>query len=163
MATKARKRRTERPRMASITAAMFYSSRLGADEKARVLNMLPPIRQRMVTATHSYHDYVILCTANHRTVAAHDMRLVRAPAELLQAADDALRDIRQDCQGAGDTWTPRALRASEITAIDDLLAVYRAVVHEVTYGEWKRIEDLSLARVRASGGQLVDIPVPEAA
>lgn len=36
MATKARKRRTERPRMASITAAMFYSSRLGADEKSRV-------------------------------------------------------------------------------------------------------------------------------
>jgi hypothetical protein len=141
-----------------IRVANYTNTPLTPEERAKVLGITKTARGQMLTAQAGYIDWVALCTAAHRCQAANDIHLVRPPAGLLQHARDVLDTLARDCLRAHitpQTWRPRALRASEIAALDDLLAVYRTVVLECTYGEWRRIEDLSLARVSGAGGDLV--------
>jgi hypothetical protein len=145
-------------RSSGIQAANFTNTPLTPAERAKVLNLIKQSRHRLATANATYIDYVTLCTARHRCQAANDMGLVRPAGDLLQAAHDVLDALGRDChrpQIEPHHWTPRAVRFSELAAIDDLLAVYRTVVQVCTYGEWCRIEEKSLARVRSEGGELV--------
>lgn len=148
-----------------IQAANYTNTPLTPAERAVVLNLVKRARHQLATARATYIDYVTLCTARHRCQAANDIGLVRPAGDLLQIAYDVLNTLGQDChrpQTDPQHWTPRALRASELTAIDDMLAVYRTVVRVCTYGEWRRIEELSLRRVRSEGGELVHTDLEDA-
>jgi hypothetical protein len=155
----ARKRLAHRqPAMSSIAAAQMFISRLTPTEQAKLIGSLPAIRTRLLRATYSFEDYVQLTTARHHSRASNDLGLVRDMQGVLDAADQVLTLIGQDCEPTPGQWAPRAMRATELAAIDDLMAIYRASVQEATYSEWTAIQDLAVARVRSTRGDVYTDP-----
>ena len=117
----------------------------------------------------SYNDLLALSSALHKGVAIEDARvIIRGFAHIYQRAEAALKAIEARCTTTG-RWVPGALYGPEITALDELVWVYREALKVCTYGEFYRRQAVALARTASSGlpvytaGDVVQYPGDKAA
>jgi hypothetical protein len=152
--TKPPRRRTTGRRADGISTARMHNTRLTPAEVARIMQPCQAALQAMRTASATYHQWVVLCTAGHVAEAIEDGGIIRGQREIISDANTALDAIGQRAGVTPDRWAPPTLRGPELQALADLVAAHSRQVRELTYGEYTRATDLAVARVATDGGQV---------
>jgi hypothetical protein len=119
-----------------LSTSRRFTTRLTPAEIQRILQPCHKALQAMRTASASYHQWVVLCTAGHVAQAIEDGGIITA-----------------------DRWTPAACYSHELNALADLVAAHSRQVHELTYKEYTRAADKAVARVATDGGQVFRMEV----
>lgn len=145
------------PRVNPIALVVKNSGRLSPAEVRAELLPMARAHDAMRKATSTRLDWLLLCTAVNHATAMSDMGIVKVPGNQLQAAEDVLTNIEQQCQRTDGTWAPTALRHNELSALTDLLNIYSVMVREVYRNEWTEVQRKAIARVESAGGDVLTV------
>jgi len=137
-----------------VNIANVYNTRLRPAEIQRIMAPCKAALQAMRTASATYDQWVVLCTAGHVAESIEDQGIIRGQREIIDDANTALDAIGERCGRSADAWHPRACTGPEITALADLVAAHSRQVHELTYREYTDAADKAVARVATSGGKV---------
>ena len=150
----ARKRAAGRTpaRSDGITITRMHNTRLPAAEVLRIMGPCKAALAALRSATATYNQWVVLCTACHVAMAIEDGGIITGQREIITEAEQALDAIGTRCGLTAAAWTPRACTGPELTALADLVPAHSRQVVELTYGEYTRQCDLAVARVATDGG-----------
>lgn len=146
------RKRSHTRRADGITTARVFNTRLSAAERERILTPCRLARDAMQTATATYRQWVVLCTAVNAARAVEDGKVMTGQSDIIDAADEALTAIGKRGGECADTWRPPTCRGAELLAIQDLVNAHSRQLHEVTYKEYTRAMDLAQRRVASHGG-----------
>jgi hypothetical protein len=137
-----------------ITTTRMMNTRLTPKELDRVLQPCRLALQALRTASATYRQYTVLCTAGHVALAIEDGKVYRGQRDIIEQANAALDAIGERYGRTAEYWRPRACYATELTALSDLVAAHARQLHELTYAEYVQAADKAKARVATEGGKV---------
>lgn len=145
------------PRANPVHLAVKSSGRLSAAEVRAELLPMTRAYDAMRKATSTRLDWLLLCTGVNHATAMSDMAIVKVPGGQLQAAEEVLTNIEQQCQRPDGSWAPTPLRHNALSALADLLNIYSVMVREVYRNEWAEVQRKAIARVESAGGDVLTV------
>jgi uncharacterized protein YyaL (SSP411 family) len=149
-----RRKYTMRAAADGLSTSRRFTTRLTTAETQRILQPCHKALQAMRTASASYDQWVVLCTAGHMAEAIEDGRIITGQRDIIELANTVLHHIGQRCGTTAEHWTAAACYSHELNALADLVAAHSRQVHELTYKEYTRAADKAVARVFTDGGQV---------
>lgn len=137
-----------------LSVVKVHNTRLTAKEISSTMGRVKAAATALQQGACTFPQWVCLCTAAHVSGAIESGGVIRGQAEIIDDAKTVLTAVgNRAAINGGSEWMPPTCYASEILAIQDLVACHSRQVHEVTYGEYIRATQLARSRVLSAGGQ----------
>lgn len=143
----------------TLLMAVEGSSSLHQEEIDRVIKPLQRAVGALRTRTATFDDWLRVASVVNIARAIERQGVVRGLSTELDRCRAEAQAIGDRTGDTDATWQSPTLRASEITALLDLVRWHRFQLEQLSYREYAQARDCAVARVRSSGGQVFNVEV----